>query len=219
MTEDLTKELCKVKRQLTDCRRKLKEAENINERLRESIGYDELEGWKPQERIEKQYGWVFAWLYPLGSYMNSKLNKPLTPDIRNKIHNIVTAIIAQMAVSGKYGIKLPFDPQPENMDYQSRQMQIFRKTYDPCELCGEDRITHECHIIPRSEGGPWHKSNLITLCPLHHHLFDHSRLSRNEWELLSNNLGEKMEAAVAYANEVRLPQLQRYWKGRGKKYA
>ena len=70
MPANSTSELSKVKKELTVCKRQLKDALAFNERLRSAVGYDELKGWHPKERIEKQYGWVFAWLYPLSSYMN-----------------------------------------------------------------------------------------------------------------------------------------------------
>ena len=101
-----------AQRELASLRRELKEAKEFNERLRSAIGADELKGWKPQESIERQYGWVYAWLYPLEAYVNHRVGETLTPDIRNHIHGIATAIIAQLAVFGKFGVRLPFDPQP-----------------------------------------------------------------------------------------------------------
>lgn len=111
MPDNSASELRNVKKELATYKRQLKDAMALNERLRSAVGYDELKGWQPQARIEKQYGWVFAWLYPLSSYMNQNLNKPLTPEMRNKIHDIITAIIAQLAINGKYGVKLPNDPR------------------------------------------------------------------------------------------------------------
>jgi hypothetical protein len=49
------------------------------------------------------------------------------------------------------------------------------------------------------------------LCPLHHHLFDHARLSKEEWETLSSAFLGKMDSAIMYANQVRLPMLQVFW--------
>ena len=191
----------------------MNDALSFNERLRSAVGYDELKGWQPQKQIERQYGWVYAWLYPLISYINQNINQPLTPEIRNKIHDIVTAIIAQLAIHGKYGIRLPHEPREVDFEqYSIKQDKIFQKTYKPCVVCGEKRITHECHIIPRSEGGSLHKDNFVTLCPLHHHLFDHARLSQTEWETLSKSLMGKMAAAIVYANQVRLPLLQEFWR-------
>jgi len=212
MTESVSAQLKKSKKDLRSCRRRLKESQEMNERLRSFVGYEELEGWKPQKQVERMYGWVFSWLYPLSAYMNENLNEPLTPDVRNKIHNIVTAIIAQLAVYGKYGVKLPHDPRAVDLaGYQEKQARLNKQEYEPCAICEEDRITHECHIIPRSEGGPLHRDNFVMLCPLHHHLFDQGRLSPEEWEILSTHLSDKMESAIHYANEVRYAQLQRFW--------
>ena len=98
-----------------------------------------------------------------------------------------------------------------NGEYYPINKAIFYKTYDPCNICGEKRITHDCHIIPRVEGGPGHSDNFVTLCPLHHHLFDHSRLSEDEWEVLTKVIDGKMEAARVYAKEVRIPILKAFW--------
>ena len=213
MAKNTKAETHQLKKELRACKSKLKEAESFNERLRAAIGYDELKGWKPQQRIESQYGWIYAWLYPLYGLIDSQIDKPISPDMRNKIVETTTAIIAQMAVKGKYGVLLPFDPKPVDMaNYEAKQSKTFNKIYDPCAICGEKRITHECHIIPHSEGGTLHRDNFVILCPLHHHLFDHSRLSESEWEALETDLDRKMEAARIYANQVRLPQLQVFWR-------
>jgi hypothetical protein len=212
MADNLNSEIKKLKKQLSTCQRKLKESAEFNERLRASVGYDELRGWKPQKRIETQYGWVFAWLHPLYTYIDQNINQRLTPDIRNKIGNIVNAIIAQLVINGKYGVTIPNEFREVDPNYENKQENYFKLIYEPCVICGEKRITHECHIIPRSEGGTLHRDNFVILCPLHHHLFDHSRLSREEWDILCNNLKDKMESAIIYANEVRLPALQAYWK-------
>jgi hypothetical protein len=209
-------ELKKLKKELASCRRQLKEANAFNERLRSAIGFDELKGWRPQEAIERQYGWVFAWLHPLYSYTNENVGKPLTPDIRNRIQEIATAIIAQLAVSGKYGVTLPFDPRPVDGEaFMTKQQRPLQLIYPPCVICGESRITHDCHILPRTEGGPSHADNFIALCPLHHHLFDHDRLSPEEWANLREAIKGKMEAALVYADQVRLPRLEAFWREKG----
>jgi hypothetical protein len=208
-----SEELRGVKKQLRECRRKLKESQALNERLLKLIGTDELHGWKPQEQVEREYGWIHAWLFPLYSYLNQKVGQPLTPDIRDRAIDITRAIIAQLVVRGKYGVELPLDPREvDGASFVARQERIFKKEYEPCAICGENRITHESHIIPRSEGGPLHRDNFVTLCPLHHHLFDHDRLSPEEWDKLMGVIEEtKMEAAIVYAREVRLQRLRQYW--------
>lgn len=212
MAESVTAQLKKTKTKLRTCNKKLKEAEEMNERLRAFVGYEELEGWTPRKDVVRMYGWVHAWLYPLSEYMNDHLDEPLMPNIRNQIHDLVTAIIAQIAIEGKHGINLPTDPRPVDLAaFQEKQARSFSKIYEECVICGEDRITHEYHIIPRVEGGPQHTDNMVMLCPLHHHLFDQDRLSEEEWEALSARLEGKMDAAIQYANEVRLPRLQRFW--------
>ena len=100
------------------------------------------------------------------------------------------------------------------MDVESffdKQSKYFNFAYDPCDVCGENRITHQCHIIPRSEGGPNHIDNFVTLCPLHHHLFDNHRLNKAEWEILMNTIDKKMSSAVVYSKEVHEKQLVYFW--------
>jgi hypothetical protein len=189
-------------------KRKIKELEARNEELRASVGHEELQGYKPSQRIESQYGWVSVWLNPLYFYLVDKVS----PDVRNKIMSIVTAIISQMAIHGKYGIRIPYEPKPVDVDcFVEKQNRYYERNYDTCDICGENRITHQCHIIPRSEGGPLHKDNFLTLCPLHHHLFDHGRFKKAEWKILSGVITTKMQSAIVYFREVREKQQKEFW--------
>lgn len=208
----ISEQLNKVKKQLRECRRSLKEARAVNERLLKLLGTDKLQGWEPQEQVEREYGWIYAWLYPLREYLDQHTGQILTHDVQWQIIDLITAIIAQIVVLGKYGVRLPLDPRKTDVEsFLAKQERIFRKEYEPCVICGETRITHECHIIPRAEGGPFHRDNFVTLCPLHHHLFDQNRLLPEEWERLMRVIETKMEAAIVYAREVRFPRLQQYW--------
>ncbi len=54
MAESVSAQLKKSRSSLRTCKRKLKEAEEMNERLRTFIGYEELEGWKPEKRRESR---------------------------------------------------------------------------------------------------------------------------------------------------------------------
>lgn len=191
-------------------KRKIKELESRCEELRSSVGSEELQGWKPNKRIEAQYGWVYAWLYPLNSYLNN--NSQIRPDVRNKIMSIVTAIISQLSIHGKYGVKIPFEPKDVDLsNYFEKQKKYNWLNYDACDICGENRISHECHIIPRADGGPNNRDNFVTLCPLHHHLFDHSRLNKAEWDTLSEVINTKMKSAIVYFREVREKQQREFW--------
>ncbi len=191
-------------------KRRIKELEARNEELRASVGYEELKGWKPNERLEKQYGWVYTWLYPLQSYLSNA--SPINP---GRVMSIVTAIISQMSIHGKYGVKIPFEPhETDTENYFAKQTKYLHRDYDPCVICGENRITHECHIIPSSDGGPYHRDNFFTLCPFHHHLFDNSRLNQDEWKILSELINTKSESAIVYFRNVREKMQQDYWEGK-----
>lgn len=53
-----------------------------------------------------------------------------------------------------------------------------------CEICNENRTLDYCHIVPRSDGGPFSSGNLLRLCPTHHRLFDEGMLNIAELEKL-----------------------------------
>lgn len=215
--DDLAAELKETRKQLRECRASLKESQALNKRLMKLMGAEELQGWKPDEQVQREYGWVYAWTYPLRVYLDQHADKPLTHDVRSRIVAITRAIIAQAVVMRKHGVELPFDPRDTDVaSFVAKQQRIFLNQYEPCAICGEVRITHECHIIPRSEGGPSHRDNVM-LCPLHHHLFDHDRLLPEEWDKLMEVIKTKMEAAAVYARDVRLPRLEEYWASLGKK--
>lgn len=110
----------------------------------------------------------------------------------------------------KYGLDLPREER-STVVVDGRMDRARTLEYSPCVVCGEDRITHDCHVIPRTEGGPNHPDNLLALCPLHHHLFDHHRLSTEEWTTVDRALEDKMASARMYARGVRLPHLRAFW--------
>jgi hypothetical protein len=80
----------------------------------------------------------------------------------------------------------------------------------PCEICQEVRVTHLCHIIPRSEGGNNAPENLIRLCPNHHYLFDRHLLTEKEWT--SINWNSKSSHINEYALMIRYKKHFMGWK-------
>jgi hypothetical protein len=194
---------------LSESNNKVTELEALYERLCYAVGYDKLaDSWNK----DFQNGWVNSWLFPLYEFFESHKGETINANLRNQALDIAQAIIAQLVVLGKYGIQLPhdvrtFDWQTSNAKKQSQ----FLKIYPPCAICGENRITDECHIIPRAHGGVNHADNFLSLCPLHHHLFDQARFTKSEWEKLELALDGKMEAAVIYTQTVRLRSMQFFW--------
>ena len=81
----------------------------------------------------------------------------------------------------------------------------------PCEICGHDRVRNLAHIIPRSCGGPDDNWNLAHLCANHHFLFDHGRLTREEWDAI--RWEEKGKEARYFADKVRRRQHEKTWSG------
>ena len=186
--------------------RELKAADVQIDTLQKLAGLDVLDGYEPDQRIERMYGWLHTALYPL-----TALSYP-DPNLRNQVHDTARAILVQLVLEGKYGIRAPLEVRPVDLtQYFARQQKSLNNIYPPCVICGENRITHECHVLPAADGGPYHHENLVILCPLHHHLFDHHRLTESEWQILYQHLETKMESARLYAMHVRLVALQRWW--------
>lgn len=68
-----------------------------------------------------------------------------------------------------------------------------KETIDKCLLCGFNRITERCHIIPKrivleirglEKFCDYNNDNIIILCRNHHALFDLNRLNDKEWSIL-----------------------------------
>jgi hypothetical protein len=59
-----------------------------------------------------------------------------------------------------------------------------------CQICGFNRFTEFCHIIPNFAGGKYTLDNTLVLCPNHHTLYDHGLLLPEEISRLS----EKVQA-------------------------
>jgi hypothetical protein len=44
---------------------------------------------------------------------------------------------------------------------------------------------------------------------MHHHLFDHRRLNKDEWNKI--NFSEKLKSSQEYAQKIILPVLENFW--------
>ena len=87
---------------------------------------------------------------------------------------------------------------------------IIRRRNMPCEICGENRSTDNCHILPNCMGGTGSIENLLILCPTHHRLFDRHMLSRSEYAQI--DWATKSESAQIYVEKVILKAQQSFWK-------
>jgi len=127
-------------------------------------------------------------------------------NLQNQIRALFLSWIGSKKIEQKFGAKIPLHSQTLSLEsYFDKQNKRYRK----CEVCGEDRITNWCHMLPSSEGGPSDPSNYVYLCPTHHHLFDHNRLAKEEWEKL--DFSEKLKSVREYVEKVRLPLLRKFW--------
>ena len=72
-----------------------------------------------------------------------------------------------------------------NKSYQKkesgRRQRIRDKESSDCEVCGFSRYVEMAHIIPASDGGTYHKNNILFLCPNHHRLLDSGKMSGDEF--------------------------------------
>lgn len=80
-----------------------------------------------------------------------------------------------------------------------------------CEVCGENRSTDRCHIIPNKLGGTAEANNILVLCPTHHRLFDRFMLSRAEYAAI--DWERKSEPSQLYADTVTVAAHEKFWKG------
>ena len=103
-------------------------------------------------------------------------------------------------------------PTPEELRLLAGQwhLGIIRRRNMPCEICGENRSTDKCHILPNHMVGSARIENLIILCPTHHRLFDRHMLSRSEFAQI--DWSRKSEQAQTYIEKVILHAQQSFWK-------
>jgi len=87
---------------------------------------------------------------------------------------------------------------------------VIRRRNMPCEICGENRSTDRCHIMPNHLGGSAMNANLLILCPTHHRLFDRHMLSRAEFARI--DWSNKSDAAQAYVKAVILNAQKSFWR-------
>lgn len=128
-------------------------------------------------------------------------------DLRNEISALLESWIGQKILESKFGIKIPLSSSSFSIEsYKKKQLRSKTEVYEPCEICGEKRISNYCHIVPRMLGGPSVEENYLYLCPTHHHLFDSKRLSAEEWAKI--DFSTKSDSAQAYAKKVIEPYVR-----------
>jgi hypothetical protein len=86
---------------------------------------------------------------------------------------------------------------------------VIRNRNPPCEVCGENRRTDKCHIIPNALGGTTSDGNILTLCPSHHALLDAHMLSEEEWQRIA--WPRKCEVSQVWAEKVTHVGHRKFW--------
>lgn len=139
----------------------------------------------------------------------------LVDSIADDIVFAAVEIYRRDIMKDKHGLDLDLTKYAELDDDAGES---FKQRFTSCEICGQTRTVQQCHIIPRSSGGANKTSNYLILCANHHHLFDHYRLTKFEWDKIK--WSEKAEESGEYAKAVRLPRQEIHWKHiEGGKYA
>ena len=137
-------------------------------------------------------------------------NDAPTHKINNKVINMrniscrfIENTLSEIAIQKKYGevIKVPV------REYPREEVESYGK---PCQICGEKRVHNICHVIPNSEGGPNRKGNFLILCPTHHFLLDHARLSKDEFESIETS--HLLPESKQYLENVHRKRHQMRWK-------
>ena len=112
----------------------------------------------------------------------------LLVNLRNEAGVIIDEIYQQLSIQLKHGI---------NISSKKRMtiINVSKPENQSCQICGEKRAVDKCHIIPREFSGDDDASNMIYLCPTHHHLFDHCELSDEEFGkiVLIDKKGDSVE--------------------------
>jgi len=130
--------------------------------------------------------------------------------IRNLFYEVtlmVENIYRKEILKDKFNLDLDLTAYPE---WDEKPGQSFIQKFNPCEICGQIRVIHQCHIIPRNEGGADKTGNYVILCANHHHLFDRYKLEKEEWGKL--DWSKKPIEVQQYVKNVRLPRQKMYWK-------
>lgn len=129
-------------------------------------------------------------------------------NLKEKIKALFISWVASKRLEEKFGIKIPPHFIPLRKKQAFPEMPI-KFSFRPCDICGEDRITHHCHILPRADGGPDDEKNYLYLCPTHHALFDSGKLDKKE--LKNIDISKKMQAAQKYFRQFILRRHKYWW--------
>lgn len=147
------------------------------------IPYDEYELKKCNELILKEAEFVA---------LLRRIEKEIDIIFENKL--IYNHTLIDKALFGKLFLKiflLNLENRPfKTEDFTGFQAEvivdgIIKQRNIPCEICGENRATEGCHIVPDALGGHGTYDNLLILCPTHHKLFDNAMLTIGEWDKIN----------------------------------
>lgn len=130
-------------------------------------------------------------------------------EVFNDVMLKVAEIYRKEILRDKFNLDLDLTEYTEWDDVPGKS---FIQKFNPCEICGQVRVVHQCHIIPRNHGGADKADNYIILCANHHHLFDRHKLNKDEWERI--NWSTKAKEVQEYVFRVRHPRQQMHWKYR-----
>lgn len=126
-------------------------------------------------------------------------------DLRNELVTLIDEVYQELAIEFKHRFYLP----PSRRKHSNVVVPPLINQL-PCQICGENRVINNSHIIPKEVGGANSEDNIIFLCANHHHLFDHGKLNQNEFSKI--DLSGKALDAIEYFSKVRVPKQKLFWK-------
>lgn len=124
-------------------------------------------------------------------------------DLRNSCVEFIHESITEMVGFFEYKVAIKSGSQKNKKPME-------KEFHDPCQICGEKRISNLCHVIPRKDGGLNEAGNYIVLCPTHHFLLDHGRLNKDEFEAIDTT--KISERAKEYFEKIHRKRHQLKWR-------
>jgi 5-methylcytosine-specific restriction endonuclease McrA len=105
---------------------------------------------------------------------------------------------------GREAQRIALSGKPRTNNRQGKYAAMVRDG-GKCVLCGFDIVTNVHHIIRKKDGGSNDLTNLVTLCPNHHHMVHAG--------IVTTNHLKKFATAFSFHDDI--PKITREYKGKG----
>lgn len=97
----------------------------------------------------------------------------------------------QVALFNRRGIerRREFSAQSDSRNQMNLRAFLNEVRGPKCQICAWDRSQPDmAHIVAKKDGGKWHPSNVVFLCPNHHRLFDRNQLTTEEVSAIEDSM-------------------------------